>query len=292
MNFRAVVRAESLFQAVWACIFASAGLLPQILEAATPPKHVIARLWSYSFSQSTLVEARYVVDLASATAAPEARPPSDYRTLRVERKRADVEAFDRLEKRIQEAGATDLDDDLAVAIKKIEKAKSWGHSPGDQLLASPDGNRAVLSPDFGEPIVVDLRTLHTQRLVNRSDPLPIPMAWSPDSNLIAFAPSEAGTIVLYDIGRRAIQSTISSQGAWVIAMEWSPDMQELALINLVNRRLHKTPKGLLESFSGHPDYRNDLVLQLLVIASQERHSVQLKSNLTEQSSYDYWIEWQ
>ncbi len=76
------------------------------------------------------------------------------------------------------------------------------------------------------------------------------------------------------------------------AIEWFPDMQKLVLISLVNRRLHKTPFGLLIAFSGHPDYRNDLILQVREIAGQEQQSVKLKSNLTEQSSYDYWIEWQ
>ena len=277
-------------------LFADAGLLPMTVVAETPigqsPSHVVARLCSYSATQSTLLESRYVVDLPSTLVASEAPTVGEYGPLRVERKRADAQSFDRLEARIHEAGASGGDDDLSVAMKKIEKAKSWGRSPSDQLLASPDGNRTVVRPDFGIPLVVDLRTLGTQRIVSRSDRLPIPMAWSPDSRLLAFSPSETGTIVLYNVEQRAIQSTISTQGAWVQAIAWFPDMQKLVLLNLVNRRLHKTPLGLLIASSGHPDYRNDLVLQVRAIAGEEQHSVKLKSNLTEQSSYDYWIDWQ
>jgi len=262
------------------------------IPTSQPPSHVVARFWSYNFSQSTLLETRYVVDLAGPMAVSEAPSTGEYRALRLERKRADAQAFNRLEARIHETAPSGGVDDLTVAMKEIGKAKSWGKSPIDQLLASPDGNRAVLSPDFGIPLVVDLRTLRTQRLVSRLESLPIPMAWSPDSNVLAFAPSETGSIVLYNVEQSAIQSTITTQGAWVQAIEWFPDMQKLVLISLVNRRLHKTPFGLLIAFSGHPDYRNDLILQVREIAGQEQQSVKLKSNLTEQSSYDYWIEWQ
>jgi hypothetical protein len=282
--------------ALWVFVFADAGLLPMTVVAGTPtsqsPSHVVARLWSYSASQSTLLESRYVVDLAGTLVASEAPPVGEYGPLRIERRRADAQVFDRLEARIHEAGASSRNDELTVAMKEIEKAKSWGRTPSDQLLASPDGNRAVIRPDFGIPLVVDLRTLQTQRLVNRSDRLPIPMAWSPDSSLLAFSPSETGTIVLYNVEQHAIKLTINTQGAWVQAIAWFPDMQKLVLLNLVNRRLHKTPLGLLIASSGHPDYRNDLVLQVRAITGEQQHSVKLKSNLTEQSSYDYWIDWQ
>jgi hypothetical protein len=134
-----------------AFVFANGWLLPMAVLGGTPtsqsPSHVVARLWSYSFSQSTLLELRYVVDLGSALVAPEAPAVGEYGSLRLERERADAEAFDRLEARIHGASTSGGDDDLTVAMKEIEKANSWGRSPSDQLLASPDGNRAVIRPE-------------------------------------------------------------------------------------------------------------------------------------------------
>jgi hypothetical protein len=93
---------------------------------------------------------------------------------------------------------------------------------------------------------------------------------------------------------RAADSTDSSAPQVPVvarALLWSSDMRQPAALELVNRRLHKTPFGLLIALSGHPDYRNDLVLRVYTVGGREQLSVALKSNLTEQSLYDYWIEW-
>jgi WD40 repeat protein len=296
LGFRASRQIAGPTTVVCACILASLAAFAhdvgREIPAGSTPTHVIARVWSYSFKASTLLETRFAVNLASMTTAPGSHPSSSYSDLRDSRKRADQEAYSRLERRIQEAVETERDPDLVAAIGQIQKAKSWGKSPAAQVLASPDGNRAALVPDFGTPLVVDLRTLRTHRLQNRSDPLQIPMAWSADSRVLAFAPSEARKIVLYDVDLGAVTSTIDSRGAWVCGIALSPDMREIVIMALVNRRLHKSPIGLLAAFSGHPDFRNDLVLQVRSIGKDPVRSVPLESNLTEQSSYDYWIDWQ
>jgi hypothetical protein len=296
MGFRTSFQIAGVVTVVCTCFFASVAALAQAAPGETPSgftaTHVIARLWSYSPKASTLLETRFVVDLASTPSAAESHPTSSYSALRDSRKRADIEAYARLERRLQDAVGAERDPDLIVAIGQIQKAKAWGKSPAEQVLASPDGNRAALIPDFGAPLVVDLRTLRTHRLQNRSDPLRIPMGWSADSRLLAFAPSEAREIVLYDADLGAVKSTIDSRGTWVCGIAFSPDMREMVLMTLANRRLHKSPIGLLAAFSGHPDFRNDLVLQVRSIGNNQLRSIPLESNLTEQSSYDYWIDFQ
>jgi hypothetical protein len=294
MTYARIARKSRVHFLVLASLaFCNTGVAPRTVGAATPadqkPVRLVAELWSYSLNKKTMMATQYVVRSAGTLVASEVPTVDDYGPLKLERKRADVQAFDRLAARIHAAGAPTDDDDLTVAMKKIEKAKSWGKSPSDQLLASPDGTRAVLFPDFEAPLVVDLGTLHTSRLMRHVDPIPVPFAWSPDSTLLAFAPSEGGTLTLYNIEKDAVQATITTKGLWVQAIGWSPDMQRLALLNLVNRRLHKTPLGLLIAFSGHPDFRNDLVLEVRDVSGAEQRSVKLKSNLTEQSSYDYWL---
>ena len=253
---------------------------------------VVARLWSYDNASSTLIESRYVVDLASKARAQEERPPTEYRSLRGERKRLDMAAYDQLAIQFRARGETGAGSDLSDAMTSLEKSRAAGYAPGDQLLVSPNGAYAVLAPVFSRPLMVNLQTLETQRLLEKPDSNHVPMAWSPGSRLLAFAPLEAnGQIFVYDVERHVARSTIHATSSEVSALLWSPSLQQVVALELVNRRLHKSPLGLLIAFSGHPDYRNDLVLRLYDIAGHEQASVALKSNLTEQSSYDYWIEW-
>jgi hypothetical protein len=277
-------------------VVAIAVVIGHLARAAEPTAvgagAVVARLWSYDNASSTLIESRYVVDLASKTRAQEEHPPTEYRGLRGERKRLDIAAYDQLAVQFRARVEIGASSDLSDAMSALEKSRAAGYTPGDQALVSPNGAYAVLAPVFSRPLLVNLQTLETQRLLEKSDPNHIPMAWSPDSRLLAFALSEAnGQIVVYDVERHLVRSTIRANGAEVSALLWSSDLQQLVALELVNRRLHKTPLGLLIAFSGHPDYRNDLVLRLYGIAGHEQGSVALKSNLTEQSSYDYWIEW-
>src|SRR5208282_1360126 len=99
-------------------------------------------------------------------------------------------------------------------------------------------------------------------------------------------------VIVYDVKRRAIQSTILIGLKWPCALAWSPDMKKMAVLDLVDRRLHKSPLGLLEAFAGHPDFRNDLELKVMSILGKERQSIPLTVNLTEQSSYEYGIQWE
>jgi hypothetical protein len=257
--------------------------------ANSPPTKVIANLWTHNYKTSAFDETRYVVDPTTMKIETPSHVLTDVESLKAERRQVNMEAYNRLEQQLNEVAASERDPVLVVGVQEIEKAKTWGKSPGDQLLISPDGHRLVLRPDMGIPIVVDLTTLRAQQIVKHADSLDIPMAWSPDSRRLAFAPSEAREIVVYDVEQGVVESRL--QGFWVQAIAWSPDMQTLALMTLVNRRLYKTPKGLVAAWAGHPDYRNDLILETRTIATQEQQFVPLKSNLDEQTPSDYWIEW-
>ena len=69
------------------------------------------------------------------------------------------EVYIELLKRFSESGITSQDDALGVAIREIEKAKGAGSQPSSQILVSPDGAHAVLSPQYGAYALVDLGTL-------------------------------------------------------------------------------------------------------------------------------------
>lgn len=250
---------------------------------------VIAELSIYNYKTKAFDETRYIVEPTTMKMAPPSHPHTDFESLRAERRRVNVETYDRLEQKLNAVAVSERDPVLVTGVQEIEKAKTWGKSPGDQLLMSPDGHRAVLRPDRGIPVVVDLTTLHAQQIMKHSDSLDIPMAWSPDSRRLAFAPSEVREIVVYDVEQGVIESRL--QGFWVQAIAWSPDMRTLALITRVNRRLYKTPKGLVAAWAGHPDYRNDVILEFLTIATQQQKFVRLKSNQDEQIPSDCRLEW-
>jgi len=254
-----------------------------------PPAGLIAKLWTYDYQTKSFSETRYVVNATTMHKTPPSHPSTDFESLRAERRQKNVETYDRLEKQLNEVAASERDPVLVTCVQEIEKAKTWGKSPGDQLLISPDGHRVVLQPDLGAAVVADLSTLHAQQIVKDSDFLRIPMAWSPDSRRLAFANLDAKQVVVFDVEHGVVESRL--QGFWVQAIAWSPDMQTLALMTLVNRRLFKTLKGLVAAGAGHPDYRSDLILETRTIATQKQQFVLLKSNLDEQTPSDYWIEW-
>lgn len=252
----------------------------------------MARLWTYDGARSSMTESRFVVSVGTAAKLAEDHPATNYALLRNERKRTDLEAYDRLLARVRNLREPLADDELSIAIGAVDKARSFGDRPEHRVLASPDGDYVALAPQFSRPVVVNTRTLETYRLLDQSDPLQLPMAWSSDSRSLAFAPSEAsGQIFIYDVRQHAQQPTIEGPGRLITALQWSSDNTQLASLDLVNRRLHKTPLGLFVAGMGHPDYRNDLVLRIYTFAGRISAPVQLKRDLTEQSAYDYWIEW-
>jgi len=246
-------------------------------------------LWRYDAKTSAMVETRFHVRDGRFVA----EPPDERSSARnAARKKLDQETY----RRLQDAASARADPlpegELANALKAVAASKSYGEPPEGRVLSSPDGRYAVLSPRFSHPVVVNVNTLETYRLLDKSDPLEIPMAWSTDSKRVAFAPSEAsGNSSVFDVESHARKPAISSEKRWVVALAWSADGKQLASLELANRRLHKSPIGLLAASSGHPDFRNDLVLNVYRLEGGVTAPLKLERNLTEQSNYDYWIEW-
>jgi len=279
-------------------LFVLASALTRVTDAsalAEPEStQVIAQLWKLDASKPSnlkMIESRYLVDLSAMTATLDKRPTSDDGLEAGKTQRSNEEVYVRLAKRFRESGITNQDDALGTAIREIEKAKGAGYQPSSQILVSPDGGHAVLSPQYGAYALVDLGTLSTGSLTERRGLEPIPMAWSPDSQFLAFPSSDNKSVIVYDVKRRAIQSTIHVVLKDPCALAWSPDMRKMVILDLVGRRLHVSPLGLLGALSGHPDFRNDLVLRVTNLTDNENRSVVLTSNLTEQSSYKYGIQW-
>jgi hypothetical protein len=276
--------------------FSVAILFVQLARAVDglPPSanQATVRHWTYSQKESKMIESRWTIDLASNSASPEGIAGSEMESSRAMRTSADNAAYDRLHTQWRESGIAGGASDLNAAIEALEESKKRGSYPGVRTRVSPNGDYVVLQPAMeNRPIVVDFRTLQTHRLIDHGDMLEIPVAWSPDSRLIAYAPSQAEALFIYDVGRQAVQATLPCKGVWVQSIAWSPDMRNIAVVALVRRRLHKTPVGVLEAFSGHPDFRNDLIFQVRDLANHEQRPIPLKSNLSEQNSFQYWIDW-
>ena len=68
-------------------------------------------------------------------------------------------------------------------------------------------------------------------------------------------------------------------------------MQRIAAFGFVNRRMNKTPLGLLWAAAGHPEFRNDGVLNVYRIGDDRRFSVVLKRGISEMGSANIEIEW-
>ena len=255
---------------------------------------VVAQLWKLDASKPSdlkMIESRYLVDLSAMTVTLDKHPTSDDGLEAGKRQRSNEEVYVRLSERFRGSEVTNQDNALGVAIRKIEKNKGAGYQPSGQILVSPDGGHAVLSPQYGAYVLVDLGTLSAGSLTERRGLESIPMVWSPDSQFLAFPSSDNKSVIVYDVKRRAIQSTIHIGLKDPCALAWSPDMRKMVILDLVGRRLHVSPLGLVGAFSGHPDFRNDLVLRVTSLTDNENRSVVLTSNLTEQSSYEYGIEW-
>ena len=286
-----------LIRAFAVCLFVLTPALTRVTDAAAlavpESTQVVAQLWMLDASKPSdlrMIESRYLVDLWAMAVTLDKHPTGDDNLEAGKKQQSNEEVYIQLLKRFSESGITSQDDALGVAIREIEKAKGAGSQPSSQILVSPDGAHAVLSPQYGAYALVDLGTLSAGSLTERRGLESVPMAWSPDSQFLAFPTSDNKGIVLYDVKRRAIQSTIHIVLKYPCALAWSPDMRKMVILDLVGRRLHVSPVGLLGAFSGHPDFRNDLV-RVTSLTDNENRSVVLTSNLTEQSSYQYGIQW-
>jgi len=179
-----------------------------------------------------------------------------------------------------------LDSNLLKSLQEPDYIK-W-------VTPSPDGLYAIIVADDNPILLVEIKTLNTFIIgkVNKEHSyLKTPAAWSPDSRLVAFAPPDSDTLYIYSIDKHAIVCTESGIGTWVRALSWSPDTKQLAAFTYQNRRLSKTPMGLLGNMLGHPDYRNDGVLSVYRISNEQKFSIVLKRGMSEMVSSEIEFEW-
>jgi len=291
----ASVGGKEMIVRVIVCSLCSAFGAVATLSAAEPlsgpeSTRAVAWLWTLHQSPIEMTGSRYVVDLAGMKVTADKDPNGDYAREKGEQWNSNAEVYDRLAKSFRESRTGSSNSALGVAIGQVEHSKGSGYSPSSEILVSPDGTHAVLTPIYGAITLVDLRTLNAEVLI--ADPsLETPLAWSPDSRFLGFPSSEKKGVAVYDVERHAIQTTLPITITWPCALAWSPNMRQFAILDLVGRRLHMSPLGLLGALSGHPDFRNDLVLRVMDLTDRGQRSAVLQSNLTEQSSYEYRIEW-
>ena len=262
------------------------------IDVAKQSSFVNASIWIVQ-SQTDADDYKYVIDLQKEKLVSS--------KLRHIRNRREAEFEKRLDDRKNQSSAAHS------RILKVIKAWKGKSQPDANLLKSlkePDfikwvtpssnGLFAIIVADDNPILLVEIETLNTFIIgkVNKEHSyLKTPIAWSPDSRLIAFAPPDSDTFYIYSIDKHAIVSAKSGIGRWVRALSFSPDMTQLAAFTFQNRRLSKAPMGLLGYLLGHPDYRNDGVFTVYHIASEQKFSLVLKSGMSEMKSSKIEIEW-
>ncbi len=261
------------------------------IDVAKQSSFVNASIWIVQ-SQTDADDYKYVIDLQKEKLVSS--------KLRHIRNRREAEFEKRLAARKDQSEASYM---RIMGGIKTRKGKS---QPDSNLLKSlqdpmwkwvtpsPDGLYAIIVADDNPILLVEIKTLNTFIIgeVNKEySTLETPAAWSPDSRLVAFAPLYSDTLYIYSIDKHAIVSTKSGIGRWVRALSFSPGMTQLAAFAFQNRRLSKTPLGLLGYLEGHPDYRNDGVFTVYRIANEQKFSLVLKSGMSEMKSSEIEIEW-
>lgn len=253
-------------------------------------------IWIWGKDGAT--EFRYAVDLDREEVGPEKtfRTPvnqaPDCAKPRVERKKRDGEVYGRIVGRLKNQRRTaEVDSDLQQMVRWIEESTGGGYSRENWIVASPDGAYAVFAARDKPLLLIDIATLGTRVLAQPHAYRTTPAAWSPDSRLLAFAPPDTDKIQIYSVKELALVSTKTGAGPWVEALSWSPDMQRIAAFGLHDRRMNKTPLGLLAALAGHPEFRNDGILTVYRLRDEARLSLVLKRGMSEWGSPNIEIEW-
>lgn len=253
-------------------------------------------MWIGSSDGAT--EFRYVVDLNKREVGPEtirrtaANQAPECAKVRAERQQRDGKVYSQIAQRFNDQrGRAELDKDLVEAIQSIEDSTKAGYLRANWISASPDNSYALYTGPGKPLLLIDVATLST-RVLAKADPyLRTPAAWSADSRFVAFAPPGTDQLQIYGTEEHAVVSTKSGAGQWVEALSWSPDMQHIAAFSFQNRRMNKTPLGLLGAAAGHPEFRNDGVLDVYSVSDEKRVSLVLKRGVSEMSSPNIEFEW-
>jgi len=272
---------------------------PAAVQPAIPTATSLqACLWTWRSDGAT--EARFVVDLATEKAGAEegsgtgAKQAPDCARSGIERKKRDLAVYERLKKRFDAQRAhSEPDKRLAHAIQWIERSTKWGASRANWMVASPDGAYAVYTI-HGEPLLlIDVDALATRVLAAATvgSNLATPVAWSADSRELAYAPPHTDQVQIYSVAQQAVTASKTGAGPWVLALAWSPDGRQLATFGFVNRRMNKSPLGLLGAAAGHPEFRNDGQLSVYTMGQEEHLAVVLKRGISEMGSPNIELEW-
>jgi dipeptidyl aminopeptidase/acylaminoacyl peptidase len=253
-------------------------------------------MWIWGSDGGTVF--RYAVDLDKERVGPETtfRTPAnqapDCAKPRVERKKRDAEVYGRIVERLKnQRGAANVDSNLPQIVQWIEESTKAGYSRENWIVASPDGAYAVFVARDKPLLLIDIATLSTRVLAQPHADLTTPAAWSPDSRLLAFAPPDTDKIQIYSVKELRIISTKTGAGPWAGALSWSPDMERIAVFGFHNRRMNKTPLGLLGAVAGHPEFRNDGILTVYRLGDEAGLSLVLKRGISEWGSPNVEIEW-
>lgn len=249
-------------------------------------------------SAKTLTEYHYLVDLEKRETGPEtvveipANETTESHRIIAQMMRHNEEAYKRIAELFRnEQNSSSRSLDLSEALYWIERRSAAGYSRAYSIVASPDGTHVVHTAN-GEPLLlIDVKSLRTQRLIDNSGTPRTPVAWSPDSRFVAYAPPRTGKVYVYDLMEHKIVSEKSGEWQWAEALSWSPDGQQIAAFGTQNRSINKSILGRLAASVGHPEYRNDWVLHVYRIADDQNFSVVLKHQISEWGSPDPLINW-
>ena len=288
-----------VFAAMCHASFAQSDATDSVAIATAPrapsPPSLQACMWIWDKDGAT--EYRYAVDLDKEKVGPEktSRTPANQvpecAKPRVERKKRDGEAYGRIVGRLENrSGTAKVDSNLLRMVRWIEESTKSGYSRDNWIITSPDGAYAVFAAHDEPFLLIDIATLGT-RVLAQPARRATPVAWSPDSRLVAFAPPDTDKIEIYSVKELVTVSTKAGAGPWVVALSWSPDMQRVAAFGLHNRRMNKTPLGLLAAGAGHPEFRNDGIVTVYGLSDETRLSLVLKRDISEWGSPAVEIEW-
>lgn len=251
----------------------------------------------WSWSSDGAIESRYVVDpgrklvvFIKEEGKPSKETPECAKR-RIERKKRDLETYNRLLERFNnQALQGERDKDLAAALEWMEASSKWGPARADALEASPDGRHAVFSTRSRPLLLINVEALSTHVLAKGHSYLETPVAWAPDSRLVAVAAPDTGEIRLHGLDG-VVAARKKTYGARIAALSWSADMQQIAAFAFQNRRMNVSPLGLLFAAAGHPEFRNDGAIELYTVNDEKRWSIPLTRGISEMSSPRIEIEW-
>ena len=253
-------------------------------------------MWSWSSDGASA--SRYVIDLNRKVVAsqidqrtsPKQVPDCAHR--RTEKKKHDLQTYNRLvEQFTNQAIPGERDKNLTATLEWIQASTKWGASRVGAFEASPDGRYAVFSTRSRPVVLINVETLSARTLAQGHWYVDPPVAWSPDSRLVALAVPDTDAITIYSVDNAAFVSMKKTYGSRIGALSWSPDMRRIAAFGFENRRMNISPLGLLFAAAGHPEFRNDGVLELYALTDENRWSLTLNRGISEMSSPNVEIEW-